>query len=77
MGSAPSPFCDRLYSTHDAVDLVRDRALGRVRRDPAAGAHARATTLLLQHPGTGFDEAIEEAQRAIALGQENPSGQPC
>lgn len=48
-----------------------------LRRDPAAGAHARATTLLLQHPGTGFDEAIEEAQRAIALGQENPSGQPC
>lgn len=40
-------------------------------------ARARATTLLLQHPGTGFDEAIEEAQRAIALGQENPSGQPC
>jgi HEAT repeat protein len=38
--------------------------------DPAVAAHARATALLLQDPGTGFDAAIDEAKRVAALGPE-------
>ncbi|PJE97302.1 hypothetical protein CUT44_13045 [Streptomyces carminius] len=38
--------------------------------DPAVAAHARATELLRRNPETGFDAAIEEAKRAVALGPE-------
>nr|WP_234352945.1 HEAT repeat domain-containing protein [Streptomyces sp. NRRL B-1140] len=38
--------------------------------DPAVAAHARATELLRQHPETGFDEALDEAKRVVALGAE-------
>jgi hypothetical protein len=31
-------------------------------------AHARATALLRQNPETGFDAAVEEAKRVVALG---------
>ncbi|MEU8693904.1 HEAT repeat domain-containing protein [Streptomyces sp. NPDC048665] len=36
--------------------------------DPAVAAHARATELLRQNPQTGFDAAVEEARRVVALG---------
>jgi hypothetical protein len=32
--------------------------------------HARATVLLLQSPEIGFDTAIDEAKRVVALGPE-------
>lgn len=38
--------------------------------DPAAATHARATELLRQNPETGFDAAVEEAKRVVALGPE-------
>ena len=38
--------------------------------DPAVAAHARATALLLQDPETGFDAAMDEAKRIVALGPE-------
>ncbi|MDH2408439.1 HEAT repeat domain-containing protein [Streptomyces chitinivorans] len=38
--------------------------------DPAVAAHARATELLRQNPETGFDAAVEEAKRVVALGPE-------
>jgi hypothetical protein len=37
---------------------------------PAVRAHARATELLLEDPEAGFDPAIAEAKRAIALSPE-------
>ncbi|MEU7718404.1 HEAT repeat domain-containing protein [Streptomyces tibetensis] len=36
--------------------------------DPAVAAHARATELLRQNPETGFDAALAEAKRVVALG---------
>ncbi|PWI10522.1 hypothetical protein DIZ27_11065 [Streptomyces sp. NWU339] len=38
--------------------------------DPAVATHARATELLRQSPETGFDAAVEEAKRVVALGPE-------
>ncbi|MFV2118687.1 HEAT repeat domain-containing protein [Streptomyces sp. Act-28] len=35
---------------------------------PAVAAHARATELLRQDPETGFDAALDEAKRVVALG---------
>lgn len=39
-------------------------------RDPAVATHARATELLLANPETGFDAAIDEAKRVVALDPE-------
>lgn len=36
--------------------------------DPEVAAHARATESLRRDPETGFDAAVEEAKRAVALG---------
>ncbi|WP_439946702.1 HEAT repeat domain-containing protein [Streptomyces sp. BBFR109] len=38
--------------------------------DPAVSAHARATQLLRRDPEIGFDAAVEEAKRVVALGPE-------
>jgi HEAT repeat protein len=38
--------------------------------DPAVATHAGATELLLQDPDTGFDAAVAEAKRVVALGRE-------
>ncbi|MET0418917.1 MAG: HEAT repeat domain-containing protein [Actinoplanes sp.] len=38
--------------------------------DPAVSEHARATEALRRDPDTGFDAAIEEAKRVVALGPE-------
>ncbi|MEU1848098.1 HEAT repeat domain-containing protein [Streptomyces sp. NPDC019990] len=56
------------------VDLgdVIEPALGRAveSSDPAVAAHARAIELLRQDPETGFDAALDEARRVVALGPE-------
>lgn len=51
---------------------VMEPALEKAARspDPAVAAHARATELLRQNPETGFDAAVEEAKRVVALGPE-------
>ncbi|WP_239648568.1 HEAT repeat domain-containing protein [Nocardiopsis chromatogenes] len=38
--------------------------------DPVVAAHARATERLRQDPESGFDAAVEEAERVVALGPE-------
>ncbi|MFF0146378.1 HEAT repeat protein [Amycolatopsis sulphurea] len=37
---------------------------------PGVAAHARATELLLRDPDAGFDQALDEAKRIVALGPE-------
>ncbi|MFK4145094.1 HEAT repeat domain-containing protein [Streptomyces sp. NPDC004065] len=38
--------------------------------DPEVALHARATAMLRNHPEAGFDAAVEEAKRILALGPE-------
>ncbi|MEV8313526.1 HEAT repeat domain-containing protein [Streptomyces sp. NPDC059900] len=44
-------------------------------RDPGVRAHAIATQRLLRDPDTGFEFAIEEAKRVVALGGSGREGQ--
>ncbi|MBL7627513.1 HEAT repeat domain-containing protein [Frankia sp. CN6] len=64
----------RLSLSRALVDLgdVVEPALEKATADPdpAVAAHARATRLLRQDPEAGFDAAIDEAKRVIALGPE-------
>ncbi|AKZ57816.1 hypothetical protein SAM23877_4771 [Streptomyces ambofaciens ATCC 23877] len=43
-------------------------------RDEGVRAHALATERLLRDPDTGFEAAIEEAKRVVALGGSGPEG---
>ncbi|MYV47221.1 HEAT repeat domain-containing protein [Streptomyces sp. SID2888] len=56
------------------VDLgdVSELALARAAAssDPAVAAHAGATEVLRRNPETGFDAAVDEAKRVVALGPE-------
>ncbi|WP_455566494.1 HEAT repeat domain-containing protein [Nocardia gamkensis] len=45
--------------------------------DPAVRAHARATQQLLHDPDAGFDPAVDEAKRIVALGRERVEGTAC
>lgn len=45
--------------------------------DPVVRAHARATERLLHDPDAGFDLAVEEAKRVVALGPERAGGAAC
>jgi HEAT repeat protein len=45
--------------------------------DPAVRAHARATQRLLLDPDAGFDLAVDEANRIVALGPERAGGAAC
>ncbi|MEU7590248.1 HEAT repeat domain-containing protein [Micromonospora sp. NPDC049230] len=45
--------------------------------DPTVSAHARATELLLRDPDIGFDAAVDEAKRIVALGPERIEGPEC
>jgi HEAT repeat protein len=45
--------------------------------DPAVRAHARATERLLHDPDAGFDVAVDEADRIVALGPERTGGAAC
>ncbi|MCE6998230.1 HEAT repeat domain-containing protein [Saccharothrix sp. S26] len=78
----------RLSLSRALVDLgdVITPALARAvaSPDPAVATHARATELLLQDPETGFDAAVAEAKRVVALGPERaarvagePEGTAC
>ncbi|MFE3218541.1 HEAT repeat domain-containing protein [Streptomyces antimycoticus] len=64
----------RLSLSRALADLgdVTEPALERAAAnpDPEVATHARATELLRQNPETGFDAAIDEARRAVALGPE-------
>lgn len=45
--------------------------------DPAVRAHAVATERLLRDPDTGFDQAVDEAKRIVALGPERAQETAC
>ncbi|EHR51131.1 hypothetical protein SacmaDRAFT_2893 [Saccharomonospora marina XMU15] len=45
--------------------------------DPAVRAHARATQRLLHDPDAGFDLAVDEANRVVALGSQRVGGTAC
>lgn len=74
----------RLSLSRALVDLgdVIEPALERAAMNPdlAVATHARATELLLRDPETGFDAAVHEATRVVALGPERAaasgSGRP-
>ena len=53
-----------------ALGDVAEAALrsGLASADPGVRAHARATERLLQDPDAGFDLAVDEAKRIVALG---------
>ncbi|MEX5636837.1 HEAT repeat domain-containing protein [Parafrankia sp. FMc2] len=65
----------RLSLSRALADLgdVIEPALARAAAnpDPAVAAHTRATELLLRNPEIGFDGAIDEAKRVVALGPEH------
>jgi hypothetical protein len=50
---------------------------GMASNDPTVSAHARATALLLRDPDVGFDAAVEEAKRIVALAPERVEGTVC
>ncbi|MFG1637378.1 HEAT repeat domain-containing protein [Pseudonocardia alni] len=62
----------RLSLSRALVDLgdTAGAALARASEDPdpAVAAHARATVALRADPDAGFDAAVAEAQRVVALG---------
>ena len=55
-----------LIGLGDAVEPALDKAAESP--NPAKAAHARATESLRLDPELGFDAAIEEAKRTVALG---------
>jgi HEAT repeat protein len=57
-----------LVDLGDVIEPALERAA--TSSDPAVAAHARATALLLRDPETGFDAAVDEAKRIVALGPE-------
>ncbi|MFJ4539347.1 HEAT repeat domain-containing protein [Streptomyces tibetensis] len=57
-----------LVDLGDVIEPSLERAAGS--SDPAVAAHARATELLRLNPETGFDAALDEAKRVVALGPE-------
>ncbi|MER7488976.1 HEAT repeat domain-containing protein [Streptomyces sp. NPDC126497] len=57
-----------LVELGDAAGPALERAA--TSPDPAVATHARATGLLRRDPETGFDAAVEEAKRIVALGPE-------
>ncbi|WP_103335105.1 HEAT repeat domain-containing protein [Amycolatopsis sp. CA-126428] len=62
-----------------ALGDVTEGALraGLVSADPAVRAHARATERLLHDPEAGFDLAVDEAKRIVALGPERAASEAC
>jgi HEAT repeat protein len=50
---------------------------GLAKDDPTVRAHARATERLLRDPDAGFDPAVDEAKRIVALGPERVEGTAC
>ncbi|MFI5608006.1 HEAT repeat domain-containing protein [Amycolatopsis sp. NPDC051903] len=64
-----------LVALGDVVVPVLEQA--RASNDPLVRAHARATERLLHDPDAGFDLAVDEADRIVALGPERVGGAAC
>ncbi|WP_320779194.1 HEAT repeat domain-containing protein [Streptomyces sp. CRN 30] len=61
-----------LVALGDAAEPVLDAAAAAT--DPHVRTHALATRRLLRDPDSGFEAAIEEARRVVALGAYDPAG---
>ncbi len=57
-----------LVSLGEVIEPVMERVAAHP--DPEITAHARATEVPLRDPETGFDAAIDQARREVALGSE-------
>ncbi|MFV2022587.1 hypothetical protein [Micromonospora sp. LOL_023] len=55
-----------LVGLGDVIEPALKKAIGS--DDPNVSEHARATEMLLKDPEVGFDAAIAEAKRTVALG---------
>jgi HEAT repeat protein len=64
-----------LVALGDVIEPALQTAMASA--DPTVCAHARATELFLHDPEAGFDSAIDEAKRIVALGQERVEGTAC
>ncbi|MGK3201572.1 HEAT repeat domain-containing protein [Amycolatopsis sp. MEPSY49] len=64
-----------LVALGDVIEPVLRTAVAAA--DPAVRAHARATERLLHDPDAGFDLAVDEAKRVVALGPERAGGAAC
>ncbi|MEV4145889.1 HEAT repeat domain-containing protein [Amycolatopsis sp. NPDC049691] len=64
-----------LVALGDVIEPVLRAALAAA--DPVVRAHARATERLLHDPDAGFDLAVDEAKRVVALGPERAGGAAC
>ncbi|QRP43719.1 HEAT repeat domain-containing protein [Amycolatopsis sp. FDAARGOS 1241] len=64
-----------LVALGDVIEPVLRTALASA--DPAVRAHARATERLLRDSDAGFDLAVDEANRIVALGPERVGGATC
>lgn len=64
-----------LVALEDVIEPVLRTGLDSA--DPAVRAHARATQRLLHDPDAGFDLAVDEANRVVALGSQRVGGTAC
>ncbi|WP_320066857.1 HEAT repeat domain-containing protein [Micromonospora sp. RTGN7] len=64
-----------LVALGDVIEPALQSGLASI--DPTVRAHARATELLLRDPDAGFDSAVNEARRIVALGPERIEGTAC
>ncbi|WP_416382899.1 HEAT repeat domain-containing protein [Nocardia abscessus] len=64
-----------LVALGDVIEPVLQTGLASA--DPTVRAHARATQRLLHDPDAGFDPAVDEAKRIVALGPERVEGTAC
>lgn len=64
-----------LVALGDVIESVVET--GSASDDPAVRAHARATERLSRDPDAGFDPAVDEAKRIVALGAERSEGTAC
>ncbi len=64
-----------LVALGDGIEPVLRTGLASL--DPTVRAHARATQRLLHDPDAGFDPAVDEAKRIVALGPERVEGTAC
>ncbi|WP_280243288.1 HEAT repeat domain-containing protein [Nocardia abscessus] len=64
-----------LVALGDVIEPVLRTGLASL--DPKVRAHARATQRLLHDPDAGFDPAVDEAKRIVALGPERVEGTAC
>ncbi|WP_406233256.1 HEAT repeat domain-containing protein [Nocardia sp. NBC_01009] len=64
-----------LVALGDVIEPILQAAMAS--HDPAVHAHASATRRLLHDPDAGFDLAVDEARRVVALGPDQEEATAC